>query len=377
MSAVPPVAPPAAPQRYLAVDVLRGATVVLMITVNMAISPDASFSTLLHSVWDGFTLADAVFPTFLFVVGNAAALAFDRPAAQQPGWDRILRRSLLLIAVGLFVSNFPFGRLSPDGAWNWLDPARLRFPGVLQRIGLAYLICAAVIRVGGVRGVWAYVLLALALNQFLMLHFGDLTLAGSTALKLDQAVFGAAHLYQGEGQPYDPEGLLGTIPAAVNMLGGYLAMRTVRAAQNPAAAACQLALTGAILALLGLGWHYDLPLNKKLWTSSFVLFTIGVDLVLLALCVWLLDVRQMRFGTGFLGVFGRNPLALYVISEVLLALAWTFRLGDRPLFLAIYEGLFLGDVTGKWGSLAFGMAVVALVWGIGRWMDRRGIYVRL
>lgn len=365
-----------APQRYLAVDVLRGATVVLMITVNMAISPEQSYAPLLHSVWHGFTLADAVFPTFLFVVGNAMALAFDRPAGQQPGWGKIVRRSVLLIAVGLFISNFPFGRFGETGAWGWTDANAIRFPGVLQRIGLAYLLSAVVIRLGGIRGVWAYVVLAVAVNQWLLLSFGDLTLEGSAALKLDLAVFGPNHLYQGEGQPYDPEGLLGTIPAAANMLAGYLAMRAVRAAP-PLAAAGRLALAGLILVVLGLAWHHGIPLNKKLWTSSFVLFTVGLDLVLLALCVWLFDVRRIAAGSEFLGVFGRNPLALYVISEVLMALAWTFRIGGKPVFLALYDGVFQGQTTGKAGSLAFGIALVLLVWAIGRAMDRRGIHVRL
>lgn len=367
--------PPAAARRYLAVDVLRGLTVVMMIAVNMAIGPEQSYATLLHSVWHGFTLADAVFPTFLFVVGNAMALAFDRPIGQQPDWRKIVRRSLLLIATGLLVSNFPFGRFSETG-WGWTDPANIRLPGVLQRIGLAYLIGAVVIRLGGVRAAWAYVLLAIALNHWLMLHFGDLTLEGSAALKLDLAIFGPTHLYQGEGQPYDPEGLLGTIPAAANLLAGYLAMRTVRGAA-PLAAAGKLLLAGIVLAALGLAWHHGLPLNKKLWTSTYALFTIGLDLALLAACVWLYDWRKLAWGSRFLATFGRNPLALYVLSEVLMSLAWTFSFGGKPLFLAIYEGPFMGSVTGKAGSFAFGMALVMLVWAIGRAMDKRGIHVRL
>ena len=368
---------PVADQRYLAVDVLRGATVALMITVNMAISPEASFGVLLHSVWHGFTLADAVFPTFLFVVGNAMALAFDRPADRRPGWGKIVRRSLLLIAVGWFVSNFPFGRFNDADAWAWTQLANIRIPGVLQRIGLAYLLSAVVIRLAGARGAWTFAVLAVPLNWWLMQHFGDLTLEGSAALKLDLAVFGPTHLYQGEGQPYDPEGLLGTIPATVNMLAGYLAMRAIRAAPEPAAAVGKLALAGVLLLAAGLAWHQGLPLNKKLWTSSFVLFTVGLDLAVLALCVWLLDVRRLTFGSGFFGTFGRNPLALYVISEVLMSLAWTFGNGEQSLFMAIYNTVFLGQITGKVGSLAYGFALVLLVWAIGRWMDRRSIYVRL
>lgn len=368
---------PVADQRYLAVDVLRGATVALMITVNMAISPEASFGVLLHSVWHGFTLADAVFPTFLFVVGNAMALAFDRPADRRPGWGKIVRRSLLLIAVGWFVSNFPFGRFNDVGAWAWTQLANIRIPGVLQRIGLANLLSAVVIRLAGARGAWTFAVLAVPLNWWLMQHFGDLTLEGSAALKLDLAMFGPTHLYQGEGQPYDPEGLLGTIPATVNMLAGYLAMRAIRAAPVPAAAVGKLALAGVLLLAAGLAWHQGLPLNKKLWTSSFVLFTVGLDLAVLALCAWLLDLRRLTFGSGFFGTFGRNPLALYVISEVLMSLAWTFRVGEQSLFMAIYNTVFLGQITGKVGSLAYGFALVLLVWAIGRWMDRRGIYVRL
>lgn len=374
-------------QRYLAVDVLRGATVVLMIVVNMAISREYSFNTLLHSTWNGFTLADAVFPTFLFVVGNAMALAFDRAPSQQPGWDRILRRSLLLVAVGMFVSNFPFGRFDAGNHWIWTDYANIRIPGVLQRIGLAYLIAAALIRFAGVRGVWVYALLAVPLNHWLMLHFGDLTLEGSAALKLDTAVFGSSHLYQGEGRPYDPEGLLGTIPAAVNMLAGYLAIRTIRAASATLAdmpsrpglrsAVVRLAMVGALVAVLGLASQSFVPLNKKLWSSSFTVFTIGLDLLLIALLVWLVDIRKLRLGTEFFAVFGRNPLALYIISEMLMSLTWTIPLGKKPAFMAIFDSVFLGQETGKWGSLAFALALVLLVWAIGRQMDRKGIHLRL
>lgn len=364
-------------ERLLSVDVMRGATVVLMITVNMAISPEASFGTLLHSVWNGFTVADAVFPTFLFVVGNAMGLAFDRPGGQAPDWGRILRRSFLLILCGLFVSNFPFGRLLPDAGWEWTDPGRIRLPGVLQRIGLAYLLGAVVIRVAGHRGAWGWVLLALPLNHLLMSAFGDLTLEGSAALKLDLAVFGPGHLYQGEGQPYDPEGLLGTIPSTANLLCGYLAMRALRLGAGRNLVLRRLALAGLALLALGLIFHSGIPLNKKLWTSSFAAFTIGLDLVVLSGLVWLIDQRRVRLGTGFFSVFGRNPLALYVISEILMALAWTFPIGDQPAFKAIFDTLFLGQATGKPGSLAYGFALVLVIWSIGRWMDRRGIHVRL
>lgn len=366
-----------APRRYLAVDTMRGLTLALMILVNMAIGPEQSYGQLLHSVWHGFTLADAIYPSFLFVIGSAMALTFDRPGAPPPGWGKVLRRAALLVLCGIFVSNFPFGKIDPDAGWLWKPLADLRLPGVLQRIGLAYLIGAAVIRLGGARAALGFVAISLPLAWWLGQTFGDLTLEGSAVLKVDAAVFGLTHLYTGEGQPFDPEGLLGTLPSVANLLGGYLALRAILRSGRPEVLAPRLVLLGLALVALALVWAQVLPLNKKLWTSSYALLNLGLGTAILAALVWLIDIKGMRATTGFFAVFGKNSLALYMIAEVLMGVAWTIPVGERSLFLWLYEVPFAGAATGKFGSLLLGLAMVLLCWGIGHWLDRRRIYIRL
>lgn len=364
-------------ERLVSIDVMRGLTLAAMIVVNMAISQDLSWSQLLHSNWNGFTLADAIYPSFLFVVGSAMALVFEREGRQPPGWGKIARRAALLVACGMFVSNFPFGWFDDAGAWLWKSYTDFRIPGVLQRIGIAYLLAAVIVRTGGARAAIFYVLLALPLCWGISLAFGDLTLAGSAVLKTDIAIFGPSHLYTGEGQPFDPEGLLGTLPATANLLAGYLALRHLIRAADRAAALRGLALVSLALIALALVWAQALPFNKKLWSSSYALLNIGLDGLLLAGLGWLVDIRGWRRGCAFLSVLGRNPLALYMLAEVLMALSWTFRIGDQPVFMAIFDHVFLGQVSGKTGSFAFGLAMVALCWAVGGWMDRRRLYIRL
>jgi len=374
------MAPPLAigqPRRYLALDVMRGLTLVLMIVVNMAISPELSYAQLLHSTWNGFTLADAIYPCFLFVVGCAMALSFGREAALRPRFGRILRRSALLIACGIFVSNFPFGRFATEGVWVWQAASDVRLPGVLQRIGLAYFLGATVLRLGGPRGAVAWIVVTLPLSWWLALQFGDLTLGGSAVLKMDSAVFGLSHLYRGEGRPFDPEGLLGTLPATANLLAGYLALHYIRHTGNLAKALRIAMLMGMGLAMVALLWEGLLPINKKLWTGSYALLNIGLDTALLASLVWLVDLKGMTMGTGWLTAFGRNSLALYVLAEVLMSLAWTLPLGRQSVFMAIFNGPFAGQVTERLGSLAFGLVLVALCWLIGWWLDIKRFYIRL
>ena len=365
----------AADGRLLALDAMRGGTMVMMIIVNMAISPALSWGQLLHSVWNGFTLADAIYPTFLFVVGASMALSFGEPGKAPPSWSRVARRAGLLVACGLFVSNFPFGHFGQDGRWLWQTWPQVRLPGVLQRIGLAYVIAAAVLRAGGTRAAWAYAVLMLPLGWGVMVSCGDLTLAGSAVLKVDLAVFGPSHLYHGEGQPFDPEGLLGSFPATVNLLGGYLALRWIRQSRDRWQALRQLALIGLVLVAAALVWAQVLPLNKKLWSSSYALLTIGLDCAVLAVLGWLVDGWGWRM--RLFAVFGKNPLALYMLAEVLMAAAWTAKWGHESLFMAIFTSVFAGNVTGWLGSFAFGLAMVALCWAVGWWLDRRRIYIRL
>ncbi|ESQ85209.1 hypothetical protein AEAC466_05725 [Asticcacaulis sp. AC466] len=363
--------------RFLAVDVLRGLTLALMIVVNMSISDSLSFSQLLHSTWNGFTLTDAVFPTFLFVVGNALGFTLERYETQGRGvlLRKVAVRTGIIFLCGVVVSNFPFFSLH-GGVVHWESVSQLRIMGVLQRIALTYALATLIVHFAGARGAVIYILAALIGNVWVNAAFGDNTLTGNAALKLDTFLLGASHLYHGEGVPYDPEGLLGTFPSVINVLAGYLVVRYVR--EHSQGRMALPLLFGAGLLLLGLslalnGW---IPINKKLWTSTYVLCTTGLDLIVFAALIQLVDVWKVGWLSSYFEIFGKNALAIYILAELSMSIAWTLQVGPHPLFMWIFEAGFRW-VGGKWASLLFALAFAQVCWLLAFVMDRKRIYVRI
>lgn len=366
--------------RHLALDVLRGMTVCFMIIVNSP-GPGASpFSPLEHAAWNGFTPTDLVFPTFLFVVGNA--MAFTLPKMQGmatgPFLGRVLRRTLVIFLLGYLMYWFPFVRQGADGSWSAAPISHTRILGVLQRIALCYGIAALLVRYltpGALRTAGAVLLLgywgALAWG-------GDYSMTGNLGHRIDMALLGENHLYHGEGVAFDPEGLLSTLPAVVNVLIGYMAGSFVRRSGASYETVARLALTGAAMVAVAYFWNNLFPINKKLWTSPFVLYTCGLDLVILAGLVKLTEMAAPPRWTGFFTVFGRNPLVIYLLSELLLTTLWVVP-GSKggsvceDLNTAFYQRL----APGSWGSLLFALSMMLVCWLAGWLMDRRKIYVRV
>ncbi|MFT7772832.1 acyltransferase family protein [Roseateles sp.] len=362
------------PGRSLALDVFRGATLALMIIVNMSISEALSFGPLLHAAWDGLTLTDLVFPSFLFAVGNALSLTL--PGYQSLGTAAVLakvaRRGALLFLLGVFVSNFPFGALV-DGGWTWLPAEKLRIFGVLQRIALCWVGAALLLHLCRPRTVVVVAVACLIAHGLTLQFGGDLSLAGNAARRIDLWVLGATHLYGGEGLPYDPEGLLGTLPSLVNVLAGYAAGEWLRRGGRlgPLLAAGALALGAALL------WSCWQPVNKKLWTGSYALHCIGVDLLLLAALRELLDRRGWRLGTTPFVALGRNTLFIYLVAELLMSLLWTLPLQGQPAFEWVFAHVFQPWAGDKTGSLAFALALLACCTALALWMQHRRWFVRV
>jgi predicted acyltransferase len=362
--------------RFLSLDVLRGLTVALMIVVNTPGSWSHVYAPLLHADWHGFTPTDWVFPTFLFVVGNALAFALPKYGALGDGAvvAKVLRRAALIFLLGFLLYWFPF--FAPDGAGGWrLTPlADTRIPGVLQRIGLCFGIAALVLHFLKGRGAAVFAVLALAGHWFVLATFGDYTLQGNAAAKVDLWLLGARHLYHGEGLPFDPEGLLGMLPATVNVIAGYYAGRLLLTRGATSHALSRLALAGVACVLVALCWSLALPVNKKLWTGSYVLLTVGLDLLVLPLLVYAIEVRGLRRGTYFFEVFGKNTLFIYLLSEVLVIVMVKTSVGG----VTVYDWLFATAFPpSKAGSLAFAVAFMLACWVVGWWLDRRRIYIRV
>jgi predicted acyltransferase len=215
----------------------------------------------------------------------------------------------------------------------------------------------------------------------IMLWFGDaadpLGLAGNAGVRLDLFLLGESHLYHGEGVPFDPEGLLSTLPAIVNVTGGYFAGKLIMNKGKTYEGLSKLLLAGIALLAAAYCWHLLFPVNKKLWTSSFVLLTIGLDCVIIGSIIYIIDFLKKSNWTYFFEVFGKNPLFIYLLSEVIAILLWYFEASPgTPTYSWLFSTLFL-PLGPYVGSLLFALAVMLTCWLVGWWMDKRKIYVRV
>ena len=390
--------------RFRSLDVFRGATVALMILVNNPGSWAHMYPPLAHAPWHGCTPTDLVFPFFLFAVGNALAFVMPGLLAGPAGafWAKVARRTLLIFLIGLFLNASPFVRWGAEGELVLRPWDTLRIMGVLQRIALCFGAAAAIVWLFGRRGaagpLWAtaVLLVGYAAACVALGAPGDpYSLQGWFGTAIDQALLGTAHLYKGEGVPFDPEGLASTVPAVAQVLLGWWVGRMVVAGPVGAALVARLFLWATALLVVAYFWQLDMPLNKKIWTSSYVLHTTGLAMMALAALIHLIDIRrQPRELAGwatFFEVFGKNPLFVFVLSGFVprvLAL-WRWQDGVNadglPLWTSplpwVYNNVFAG--IGQWagdprlGSFLFAVANLALYALLAWWLDRRRIYIRV
>ena len=365
--------------RFRAIDVLRGLTVALMIVVNMQIGPGRSYAPLLHASWNGLTPTDVVFPTFMFVVGTALSFTLEKYAAlgEAAVLRKIATRTALIFMCGYLLYWFPFFTVDMHGHVILAPLGHTRILGVLQRIALGYGVAALLVHYGGRAAAISFALGALLGYWWLMHACGDYSLAGNAAIKLDKLVLGEAHMYHGEGVAFDPEGILSTLPAIVNVLAGYFAGRFIRDHGTSRLMIIRLLLAGAVCVVLALWWNTAFPINKKLWTSSFVLCTVGIDLCVLAILIYAVPQARERRWTYFFEVFGRNTLVIYLLSEVGQKTLEIIHVDQQSLFGWLYAVGFVPWAGDKPGSLLYAVAYMLCCWLVGFAMDRKGIYVRL
>ncbi|HWU72044.1 MAG TPA: heparan-alpha-glucosaminide N-acetyltransferase domain-containing protein [Sphingomonas sp.] len=368
------------PERFASLDMFRGATIFLMIVVNTA-GAGQPFTQLVHAPWIGFTLADLVYPSFLFAVGNAMSFALTRPMSNHVFLRRICKRAALIFLLGFLMYWFPFVTHAADGSWAWKPFADTRFTGVLQRIALCYLFAGLLARYLSPR--WLMVAaIALAGAHCAILvgfspageAFGRYRNAGTL---LDLWLIGPDHLYR-KDHGFDPEGLLGTLPATANVIAGYLAGLAIQRWGKHGATVARMATIGAGLVLVALLLAPVLPIAKKLWTGSFVLLTVGLDMILLGAVIGVVEVKGLRFGRDFLQMLGRNPLAIYLFSELLVVTMELIHV--RPevgLYRWIGETLFQALAPGPIGSLLCALTYTLLCCWFGHALDRRGIILKV
>jgi predicted acyltransferase len=364
--------------RFQAIDVLRGITVTLMIIVNSPGNHETTFAPLLHADWHGFTPTDWVFPTFLFVVGNAMcfSLTSSLAAGARTYFYKVVKRASVIFLLGFLMYWFPFVQ-QIDGQWALKPLAETRIFGVLQRIALCYLFASVLIYFIKEKGLLIFSAVALVGYWLLLLSFGDLSLQGNAVLKLDMWLLGSKHLYLGEGLPFDPEGLLSTLPAIVNVVGGYLVGKYIKERGVTFETIAKLLMAGVLLATIGLVWNWGFPINKKLWTSSFVLYTVGLDVIILSLLLYVIEIRKINRWTYFFEVFGKNTLFLYLISEIGLTIFWIFNIGDKPIYQFLFTDVFSPLAGDYLGSFLFAFTWMMTCWTIGYCMDKKKIYIKV
>jgi len=356
--------------RLVSLDVFRGITIAAMVLVNNPGTWSSIYWPLEHAEWHGWTPTDLVFPFFLFIVGVSITLAFARRveegSVKRDLYLKVLKRSAIIFGLGLFLNGFPYFNLGT-----------IRIAGVLQRIAVCYLIASLIFLTTKAR---TQLLIAVALLIVYCLVMtklaapgyapGDLSKEGSIASFVDRVIL-RQHIWK-QGRVYDPEGLLSTIPAVVTTLLGILTGHWLRSERSRYEKVVGMFVAGAICVALGWAWNPFFPINKALWTSSYVLFTAGLALEFLALCYWVIDIQGYRRWAWPFEVFGVNALALFVGTGLMVKL---MALGHVQGW--IFRNLFLSWAQPINASLFYAIAFI-LLWLVLMWLlYRKRIYIKV
>lgn len=379
--------------RYVALDVLRGMTVAGMILVNNPGSWSFAYAPLRHSSWSGCTPTDLVFPFFLFVVGAAMAFSFAK-FTDGGGYRKLYTRAALIFLVGLAMNAFPFYNRWPDANLSFWENtvhyySRLRIFGVLQRIALSYAL-------GGTLALWLKKpkKIACAFGGLLLLYWAILyffgkggdpySLEGNVVLAVDKWLIGEAHMYKGYGIPFDPEGLLGCIAGAGTVLMGYLAGHFTRTSKAKIEAVGGLYTWGLLSLGAAIVWNNWLPINKPLWTSSYVLYAGGWTLLLFGFFIYLIDIKgreKLFFPFKSLGL---NPLFAFVMaglfSKILGGMIhWTNAAGQNKTVLSWFYNDAIVPIFGnnELGSLIYALCYVLVFTLMAIWLYRKKIVIKL
>ncbi len=381
-------------QRYYSLDVFRGATVALMILVNNPGSWAHIFSPLGHASWHGSTPTDLVFPFFLFAVGNA--LSFVMPKLQNAGaaefWSKVIKRTVLIFAIGLFLNWSPFVKWSDTGLVfkQWEN---VRILGVLQRIAICYFFASIIIYYGKSRIALFMGMMILVIYWVLTYALGaaghPFSLSGYFGNAIDQSILGVTHIYKGEGVPFDPEGLTSSLPAIVQVIFGFLVGEYIQLKGKNYEMLAQVLLTGVLLVFVGYIWDFSFPINKKIWTSSYVLYNSGLAMITLSMFIYLLEFKNTKGKwSHFFDVFGKNPLFVFVLSgflpRVLALLRWVDHTDEKgePVYTSslpwFYDHVCKNIATDlRIGSFVYALSIIAFFGILAYYLDKKKIYIKV
>ncbi|PCH77667.1 MAG: hypothetical protein COB98_02825 [Flavobacteriaceae bacterium] len=364
-------------KRLMALDVLRGLTIALMILVNTPGSWSYVYPPLLHAKWHGCTPTDLVFPFFLFIVGVSMWYAFSKfdKGITKSALLKVLKRFSIMFLLGLFLNAFPK-----------FEFENLRVMGVLQRIAVAYLLGALLCLQFSFKQLLA-VFGALLVGYWGLLQLNDATdlygLSDNLVRQIDVYLLGENHIYKGFGIPFDPEGLLSCLPAVATVLLGYFSGRLITGSLDVMRAVKSLVIYGALAVALGTVWSYWFPINKSLWTSTYVLYTGGLAMLFLAFLLFLIDVKGVKkWATPFLH-FGTNPLFIFVFSGLFAkTLIYLVSISNasgeiESGYAYLYHHVFVPVAGHMNGSLLFAISHIVVYWFITYVMYKRKIFIKI
>lgn len=359
--------------RLLSIDVMRGMTIAFMIIVNTPGSWNYVYSPLLHAKWHGVTPTDLVFPFFIFIMGVSMAFSFSSidQTNRNHFVKKVLKRTFLIFLVGFILNWFPF--------YNE-HLTEVRVFGVLQRISLSYgLAGILVIYARSLKAQISTVFIGLILYHCLQMYGGDLTLEGSINRKINDLLLSPENLYGGFGIPFDPEGIVGTISSAMHVIIGYIVGSHLKKLKDTPMQFIKLFIPIG-LGLIFVAWLYChvIPMNKPLWTGSYVLNTSGKACLLLALLVYLIDILKFSSWSFPFQVFGKNALVSYVFSSVVSITLFQILKNENGsaygyLYAQIYQPTF-GDYL---GSFLFALSVCLFVFGFAFILFKRKIFIKI
>ncbi len=376
--------------RLLSLDVFRGITIAGMVLVNNPGTWSAIYPPLEHAEWHGATPTDLVFPFFLFIVGISITLALgkrvENGAVNSELYLKIFRRAVVIFLLGLFLATFPFYNFAKG---EWLDVSTVRIMGVLQRIAVCYLAASLVF----VHTKWkqqaiiAAVLLFVywALMTLINVPGCDVTTFNDKACNLaayiDRSILTENHIWK-SSKVFDPEGLLSTLPAIATTLAGVLCGHWLRRKKEANETVSAMFFFGVCLTALGLIWSFWFPINKSIWTSSYVVYMAGLALCLLGFCYWLIDIKGYRKWAKPFVIFGVNALALFVGSGLLAKIMNLIKFSHADGKTVSLQQVIFGNVFAPFAapvnaSLMYALSYI-LFWLFLMWLlYRKRIYIKV
>lgn len=371
-------------KRLISLDVFRGMTIAGMVLVNNPGTWSAIYSPLEHAKWDGWTPTDMIFPFFVFIMGVAIPIALGKRLEQgitPDVYGKIIKRSLIIFGLGLFLATFPFYNFTKEA---WIDLSTVRIMGVLQRLALCYLFSAFIF-------LWfnwknqLYIAVGLLLFYWVLMLYGgngDLTPEGNFSGYIDRLILTENHIWK-SSKVFDPEGLLSTLPAISSCLAGVLCGTFLKTKRDDYEKVSAFFFFGVVLIALGWAWDFFFPINKSLWTSSYVIFMAGQALCFLGFCYWLIDIKGYQKWTKPFVIFGVNALALFVGSGVMARLLGLIKVGEvidgnrLSLQQVIFNKIFLSIASPINASLLYAICFIS-VWLFLMWLlYRKQIYIKV